>query len=152
LKRLIEDLLKGKLFGHPVHMMLVHFPSALLPVSLIADFAAIFYGENNFYLFAFYSAVVGTAFGWLALLFGVIDLLSIPPEHSAFNKALIHGGLNFFWLILFSVYTVMEIKTYPEIGYSSLKLIVKIAVVTGLLFSNFLGGELVLKFGIGKKE
>ncbi len=133
-------------------MMLVHFPSALFPVSLIADLAAIIYGEHTFYTFAFYSAVAGIAFGWLALLFGVIDLLRIPPEHSAFYIALIHGGLNFFWLILFSIVIGMEIKTYPETGYSSMKLIVKLAAVTGLLFSNFLGGELVLKFGIGKKE
>jgi uncharacterized membrane protein len=150
--KLISDLARGRLFGHPVHMMLVHFPSALFPVSLIADIAGIVFKEHNFFIFGFYSAVTGTTFGWLALLFGIVDLLKIPGEQPAFNKALIHGGLNFLWLTIFTIIIGMEIKNHPQIGYSLLKVIGKSIAVAGLLFSNFIGGELVLKYGIGKKE
>jgi len=79
-------------------------------------------------------------------------LLKISSDNEAFNKALLHGGLNFLWLTIFSVLTGLEIKSYPMIEYSQVKLLLKIFVVTGLIFSNYLGGELVLKYGIGKKE
>ena len=132
--------------------MLVQFPSSLFPLSLLSDLTALYTGDNNFYLFSFYLAFAGTAAGWLALLFGILDLMKIPAEKTEFNKALIHGGLNFLWLISFSILVGSEMKIYPSLEYSLIKLIVKIIVVTGLIFSNFIGGELVLRYGIGKKE
>jgi uncharacterized membrane protein len=131
-------------------MMLVHFPSALFPVSLLADFIAIYSGDNSFYTFSFYALAAGTGFGWIALVFGLIDLLKISSDHKAFNKALLHGGLNFLWLITFSVLTGLKLKSYPAIEFSLSEIIIKSIVVSGLIFSNFLGGELVLRFGIGK--
>jgi uncharacterized membrane protein len=132
--------------------MLVQFPSSLFPLSLLADLIAVYSGNNHFYIFSFYSAFAGTAIGWLALLFGIVDLVKIPAEQTAFNKALIHGGLNFLWLTAFSVLVATEVKNYPSFEYSIIKLVVKIIVVTGLILSNYIGGELVLKHGIGKKE
>jgi uncharacterized membrane protein len=152
LRKLIKDLLKGKLFGHPVHIMLVQFPSSLFPLSLLADLIAVYTGNHHFYIFSFYSALAGTAVGWLALLLGIVDLIKIPAEHTAFNKTLIHGGLNFLWLTAFTVLVGTEVKYYPSSGYSFIRLVVKTIVVTGLIFSNYIGGELVLKYGIGKKE
>ena len=132
--------------------MLVQFPSALFPLSLLGDLIGIYSGNNHFYIFSFFSAFAGTAVGWLALLFGIVDLIKIPAEQTAFNKALIHGGLNVLWLSAFTVLIAAQIKNYPSVGYSITELVVKTIVVTGLIFSNYIGGELVLKYGIGKKE
>lgn len=133
-------------------MMLIHFPSALFPASLIADFTAIIFNDNIFFIFSFYAAAAGVIFGFAALIFGVIDLLKLPSASRVFNVALLHGGLNFLWLTVFSILAGMDIKYYPDIEHSTLNLTIKTFVVSGLIFSNYLGGELVLKYGIGKKE
>jgi len=132
--------------------MLVHFPSALFPVGLIADLAGFFMNNANFYLFSFYCTTGGVVFGFMALIFGIIDLLKISPQDKAFNTALTHGGLQFLWLIIFSVLIKSDINNYPSIFHSLFNIILKALLVSGLLFTNYLGGELVLKYGIGKKE
>ena len=153
MKKLFGEILDGRLFGHPIHMMLVHFPSALFPMSVVFDLASIYFEDNNLSLFSFYSAAAGITLGWFALIFGIIDLLKIESQPKAFSKALLHGGLNLTWLIIFSVFVGIDFKTYPQINFPNiLEVVVKIWTVIGILFSNFLGGELVLRFNIGKKK
>ena len=132
-------------------MMLVHFPTALLPMSAGFDIARIFFRDENLTLFSFYCGTAGTAIGFLALLFGTGDLLRIETEIRAFTKALLHGGLNLTWLIIFSVIIGIDLKTYPHLNLPSTgEVLIKLCVVAGMLYSNFLGGELVLKHDIGK--
>ncbi|PYJ69919.1 MAG: hypothetical protein DME75_10185 [Verrucomicrobia bacterium] len=50
-----------RLFGHPLHMMLVHFPIALWSVSLLGDVAWLWRGETLWAEMAFWS--IGAA-GW----------------------------------------------------------------------------------------
>jgi uncharacterized membrane protein len=147
------EILQGKLFGHPIHMMLIHFPSALLPLSVIFDAAGIYFKESNFILFSFYSAAAGAAAGWFALIFGIIDLLKIESSSKAFSTGLWHGGLNLLWLLIFSLFTGIDLKSYPGIDFpSSGEFLSKIIAAAGPLYSNFLGAELVLKYGIGRKK
>jgi len=148
----LNNILKGRLFGHPIHMMLVHFPSALFPLS--ASFALISFllHNNELALFNFYIICTGAAMGWLALIFGIIELLQIQELEAPFKIALIHGGLNSLWVSVFTILAGVQVKYYPIIPVPSLaQVIIEIAVVLMMLYSNFLGGELVLKHGIGKK-
>jgi uncharacterized membrane protein len=132
-------------------MMLVHFPIAFLPMSAGFDIAGIYFNNENLALFSFFCGVAGVALGLLALLFGAGDLLKIETKSKAFTKALLHGGLNLTWLLVFSVIVGIDFKTYPQINLPSIgEILIKICVVIGMLYSNFLGGELVLKFDIGK--
>lgn len=133
-------------------MMLIHFPSALFPISLIADFAAVYLDDNIFFFFSFYAAASGAVLGFASIIFGVIDLLKIPTGTEIFNTALIHGGLGFLWVIVFSIFAGVDIKYYPEIHHSTANIIVKTLAVGGLVYSNYLGGELVLKYNVGKKD
>ena len=149
---LIKNLTGGRLFGHPIHMMLVHFPAALFPVSAALSIVSFYFINQTISLMNFYIICIGAFWGWIALLYGIIDLLKIKEESKPFKVALVHGGLNTLWLMFFTVLAGIQFKTYPDISVPSLaEVLCSVVVVLGMLYSNFLGGELVLRFQIAKK-
>src|SRR5688572_11723799 len=84
-----------KLFGHPIHMMLVHFPAALLPMDFLCSAAYLMYPESGLVAAGFYAMMAGTVLGWLAVVSGTFDLLTVMKENeNALKSALIHGGIN----------------------------------------------------------
>lgn len=148
--KLISDIKEGKLFGHPIHAMLVHFPSALLPVSVIFDTLAFILGNTALASAAFYTLVAGLIGGVCAAIFGAIDFYHLPPTHKAWSKAAIHASLNILWLCLFTVLVGLRAKQYPLIELATpTELVIAIIGIIGLIYSNFLGGDLVFHYGIG---
>lgn len=83
-----------KLFGHPVHLMLIHFPAALFPMELVCYF--IFYktGNSSFGNASFYATFGGVLLGWVAIVTGTIDLIIIKDDGAVQAKALIHGTIK----------------------------------------------------------
>ena len=66
-----------KIFGHPLHMMLIHFPTALLPMDFLLSFFAYYNKDSSFLTAAFYCLAGGVLAGGLAIITGLIDLLLI---------------------------------------------------------------------------
>lgn len=148
-----KSIIKGRLFGHPIHMMLVHFPAALFPVSAALSLLSYIQKDSIISLFNFYVICIGTVIGWVALIFGFNDLLKIQDNKKAFNTGIIHGSLNTLWLSVFSVLGGIQIKYYPLIPTPSLTVvIIEIIVVLSMLYSNHLGGRLVLRYGVGTER
>ena len=153
--KFIRELKVGKLFGHPIHSMLVHFPSALLPVSVIFDVLGFFSNDQVFASSAFYTLAAGLIGGMGAAVFGAMDFYRLSPTHEAWSKAGLHAVLNILWLCLFTILLGLRIKHYPQIELATpIELIISIAGVLGLIFSNFLGGDLVFhhRLGVHEKE
>ncbi len=133
--------------------MLVHFPSALFPTSVFFDVLAFIWGDKALANAAFYTLTVGLIGGIAAAIFGAIDFYRLSPTHEAWNKAGLHACLNIIWLSLFAVLLGLRIKSYPLIGLATpTELIISILGVIGLIFSNFLGGDLVFRHKIGIHE
>jgi len=143
-----------KLFGHPPHLMLIHFPSALFPMETVCYGLFYFTGLTSYGEAAYYAVLGGVLLGWAALLFGAWDLIRIPPERDKTIKiALIHGFVNGIVLIGFSVFAYTAFKKYPELPPAKLPvLIVKGFLVLAMLAGNYLGGNLVLKHKLGMQE
>ena len=139
-----------KLFGHPVHLMLIHFPAALFPMELILYFAYFQSGNTSFATASFYSMWGGVAFGWLAVLTGFIDLIKIKDNQAAAKvKALVHGTINATVLTVYSVFAYMLYKDYPALPAATLTaLIIKAVLNVGMIAGNYLGGALILKHKI----
>lgn len=136
-----------RLFGHPVHVMLIHFPSALFPMELVCYGLLFFTGEKSFATASYYAMTGGVVLGWLAVITGALDLAKIPPYKPAVvKKALIHGAINSSVLISYTVFVYLVNKQYPNIRDASPGLLaVKAFLVAVLIFGNWLGGELILK-------
>jgi uncharacterized membrane protein len=133
--------------------MLIHFPIAFLLLSTVLDLFSLFY--YNFYLaeLAVYSLFLGVTSGILAAGFGAIDLIKIKNDQAVLKIALLHGGLNVLWMMLFGVIAGIQFKQLPDILIiNTWMFILKVLSAAGLLYSNFLGGELVLKYGVGRKK
>ncbi len=86
----------------------------------------------------------------LALLFGAIDMLSISGNGKAMKIALLHGGLNTLWVSAYAIIAGIQLSEFPNINIPAIvSICCKLAVVLGMTYSNFLGGELLLKYEIG---
>lgn len=145
-----KELIRGRFLGHPIHVMLVHFPSALFPTALLFD-ALAHYTQNGLYAFiAFYILGLGVASGVAAACFGAIDYAAIPPQHNAWKTASVHTLLNVLWITIFGTLFGIRMVEYPDIKITTLtQLLMNALTVSGLIFSNYLGGELVFRHHLG---
>lgn len=70
--------------------MLIHFPTALLPMDFVCYGLLYYTHQNSFAYASFYALIGAVALGWLAALFGIADIIKIPAEKTdAMQKALI---------------------------------------------------------------
>jgi uncharacterized membrane protein len=151
--KFISELSKGKLAGHPIHVMLVHFPLALFPVSLLFDLIYFKSPDSAFSTMSFYCLVLGLAGGYMAAIFGMIDLINLKKDDELLNKALIHAGVNS--LVIFS-YTILAFVRYKQPNYLGDELWIYIG--SNVLLNLFLivgahyGGDLVFRYRVGVKE
>jgi uncharacterized membrane protein len=141
---------KARLFGHPIHQMLIVFPLGLLGTSLLFDILYLATGNDSWSLVSYYMIAAGIVSGLLAAPFGLIDWLAIPGGTRAKRIGLLHGGGNVVVLLLFVLSWLLrrDVPTAPggaEVGLSAVGVL--LALVTG-----WLGGELVDRLGIGVDE
>jgi uncharacterized membrane protein len=136
-----------KIFGHPVHMMLVHFPSALLPMDFICSLIYFFTGDQSFLTASFYAGVAGVTTGWIAAFAGALDLIKIAEEKNHLvKKVLWHAGTNLTVVAFFTVTTYKHYTHYPELqSEGAFLLLLKGVALCILIIGNFIGGNLVLK-------
>ncbi len=137
-----------KFIGHPLHVMLIHFPTALLPMDLVLSYLFYRTGNESFDTAAFYCLIAGVAIGLLAGITGLIDLIGIKDK-TAMAAALVHGGINLTVILLFAVFAYRGWKQYPATEMPSLtSIIVKLLGVIFMFVGNYLGGRLIFKHHI----
>jgi uncharacterized membrane protein len=110
--------------------------------------------NDSFGLAAFYAMAGVVVPGWLAIVFGFIDLVKIPAQEPQAQKiALIHGCINTVIIIAYTILAMKAYKAYPQtVDASTALLIGKGFLLLCLLVGNYLGGNLVLKYGIGTEN
>jgi uncharacterized membrane protein len=146
----IRDLQKGKLLGHPIHVMLIHFPMAMFPVGFILDLISWLQDDRVFALFGFYCMGIGLAGAIIASFFGIIDFLRLPDDKIIRTKAVIHACINMLTVFIYLGLFLFRLPDYPEQKIVSLALnMVNGCLVLGLMISAHFGGELILKHKIG---
>lgn len=91
-----------KLFGHPVHPILVVFPLGILGGSVIFDVVYLITKAGRWADITFWMIAAGAVGGLLAAVFGLIDWLAIPPGTRAKRVGLLHGAGNAVVVALFA--------------------------------------------------
>jgi uncharacterized membrane protein len=138
---------RAKLFGHPIHQMLIVFPLGLLATSFFFDIGCRVTHRPGLGVAAYYMIAAGIAGGLLAAVFGLIDWLAIPSGTRAKTIGLWHAGGNVVVLALFAAswWTRRGLAESPPTTAIVLSgLAVGLALITG-----WLGGELVDRLGVG---
>jgi uncharacterized membrane protein len=142
---------RAKLFGHPIHQMLVVLPLGLLVMAVLFDLMDAVTGRTGWSLSSFWNIVAGVVTGVLAAVFGLADWLAIPAGTRAKRVGALHGLGNVVVLTLFTLVAVLRWTTpgheAPAVAFVLELCGLALGVVTG-----WLGGELVDRLGIGVDE
>ena len=138
---------KAKLFGHPIHQMLIVFPLGLLATSVIFDLIYLATGGSTWFTVSYWLIIAGVIGGWGAAPFGLIDWLAIRVDTHAKRIGAIHGAGNVVVLALF--FTGWLMRESPPIMPSMTSLLFSFLGLSGALITSWLGGELVARMGVG---
>ena len=137
-----------KLFGHPVHPMLIVFPLGLLATAVIFDILYLSSGNRLLPTASYYMIAAGILGGLLAAIFGFIDWLALPNGSRAKNIGLWHGLGNVVIVGLFAVSWLLRGNNVDFVP-DSLALILSFAGAALALVTAWIGGELVYRLGVG---
>jgi len=138
---------KTKLFGHPIHPMLVVFPLGLFATAVIFDIIYLTGGNPAFPTASFYMIAAGIIGGLLAALFGLIDWLALPNNTRAKSIGGWHGIGNVLIVTLFAVSWLLR-RDNPNFVPDGLASILSFAGVGLALITGWIGGELVYRLGV----
>ena len=138
---------RAKLFGHPIHTMLIVFPLGLLAMALVFDVLYLATGNGYWAQVAYAMIAAGIITGFLAAPFGLIDWLAIPAGTRAKRVGALHGAGNVVVLVLYAVSWSrrgLDPQAPPGLAYIFSFAGGVLALVTG-----WLGGELVDRLAVG---
>ena len=130
--------------GHPIHPLLVPLPIGLWVFSFVCDLFFVFgSGAPNWSTVALYTMAGGIVGALAAAVFGLIDLLSLPPEPR--RTALTHMAINLVVVVLYVINFWRRSGTPDNPGgYVWLSLI----AIALLVVSGWLGGRMVYVLGV----
>jgi uncharacterized membrane protein len=136
-----------KLFGHPVHPMLIVLPLGLFSVGVLFDIVYLVTGSDEFATVAFWNITIGIVGGLLAALFGVIDWWAIPRGTRARRIGLWHGTGNVVIVVLFVASWLLR-RADHAYAPNLLPFVLGFVGVGLALVTAWLGGELVYRLRV----
>jgi uncharacterized membrane protein len=136
-----------KLFGHPVHPMLIIFPAGLFSTAVIFDILYLIFRNPALTTVSYYIIAAGVVGGLLAAIFGFIDWSGLPNNSRARNIGLWHGLGNFTIVVLFAVSWLIR-RGNVDFVPSGFALVLSFAGILLALITLWIGGELVYRLGV----
>jgi uncharacterized membrane protein len=136
-----------KIFGHPIHPLMIHFSTALLPMDVVMSFLYKATGKTMYYHCGYFCLLGAVLMGIPAIITGLLELPRLVHAHKqAVAAALYHGFLNSFIILVFGIFLWKSMKIFPAPVPVTFSLCVIKAVLIVLLFAgNYLGGKLIYK-------
>ena len=141
---------RAKLFGHPIHQMLIVFPLGLLATALVFDVVQLVSGNGFWSELSYWMIAAGVISGLIAAPFGLVDWLAIPWRTRAKRIGAVHGAGNVVVIALYGLSWLMRTgnPAVPEIPALAMSFLGGgLALITG-----WLGGELVDRLAVGVDE
>jgi uncharacterized membrane protein len=141
---------RAKLFGHPIHPILIPFPLGLLVTSFIFDIIYLITDNDAFSVAAFWMIAAGVIGGLAAAVFGAIDFSRVPDGTRAHSIGVWHAVLSVSMVVLFAVSWLLRVDDPAEPGVIPILLSLVGATLAGA--TGWFGGELVGRLGMGVHE
>ncbi|HET7478417.1 MAG TPA: DUF2231 domain-containing protein [Rubrobacteraceae bacterium] len=141
---------RARMMGHPIHPILIPFPLGLLTTSVVFDIVHLITGSGQWAVISFWMIAAGVIGGLAAAVFGLIDWLGIPSGTRAKSVGLLHGASNFVMVALFAVSWLLRLEAPGAPGIVAIAL--SFLGVGLAALGGFLGGELVVRMGVGVSE
>jgi uncharacterized membrane protein len=139
-----------RIFGHPVHPVVTHFPMALLPVSLLGDLLGVWTEVSFWWSFSFYSLSIGLIMSIPTLLSGLIDFLAIPQKGYAERVAMRHMTIMISAIMMYTGSFFIRLGVEIPSGWWSISSVsLSLLGLIFLLVGGWFGGQLVYRYGVG---
>jgi uncharacterized membrane protein len=143
----MPNLLQGGR-GRPLHPMLVHFPVALYPTSLVFDLLSHLSDDGNpFVRGAFTLIVVALAVSVLAVAAGFADFLPIENGSRTWRIAVLHMSVQLVTGGLFLANAVLRGRDLDVTATPTGPIILSLVGLLTLTLGSALGAELVYRHG-----
>lgn len=139
---------RAKLFGHPIHQMLVVLPLGLLIGAVVFDILYLVFGNRLFAAVSFYNIAGGVISGLLAAVFGIIDFSNIPGGTRAKRVGTAHMFGNLIVIVLFAWSWIIR-NSAVDYAPPTIALVLSFLGVGIGAVTAWLGGELVDRLGVG---
>jgi uncharacterized membrane protein len=140
----------ARVFGHPIHPMLIPFPIAFFIGAFVTDIVYVQTAYLMWQYFSIWLITAGLIMGGLAAIFGFIDYFA-NRRVRALRPATPHMLLNLLAMIL----SLVNAFVHSRDGWRAVVpegIILSGVVVLILLVSGWLGGEMVHRHGVGVVE
>jgi uncharacterized membrane protein len=142
-----------RLFGHPIHPMLVHFPIVLWTVAVVAYIAHAAGVAEPVDAVAKFANGAGLIMAMLAMLAGLFELRTIDSRSEAMRVATWHMMIMATVWVCFLMALMLSMPN--GLDHSMAQLAVVICAVVGFLLMSvggWLGGRLVYEFGVAVQD
>lgn len=143
------DLVRGRLGAHRFHPMLIHFPVALYPFSVVMYWLS--RDEPALSTAGLYAHAAAVAVSVVAIVYGLMDLIKIDSRSAAWRTGIVHAGLNACWFFTFIILLAYRIK-HPDAGGGTAFLIIMAVATLGVFVSNYFGAEMIVRHRVGVSE
>src|SRR5262245_60487078 len=150
LSRATEEIMESrtKIFGHPVHPMLIVLPLGLFIGGVVSDAVYLLWGFPSLASVGHWNIAGGLAGGFLAAVAGVLDWLGIPAGTRAKRVGIYHAASNVTAMLIFAGVFWMRVNSANLAPTVPLVTVEGIALAFGAV-GGWLGGELVDRLGVG---
>lgn len=140
---------KARLLRHPMHPMLVMFPTALFPLLLVLDGLHLAFGDAAFWTVGFWVALLGVLTTLAAIVPGTVDMAAIPDGTKAHRTGLYHAVVGTGVLLAYAaaVWLRWPAGSAPEGVVPAVVLDAAGVLLVGA--QGWLGGELVYRHHVG---
>jgi uncharacterized membrane protein len=137
-----------RLFGHPLHPAVVHFPLACWVLLPFSDLAALYYAIE-FETASLFLLASGVTIGLLALISGMIDMAQLPKNDEVDRLSIIHSSIMATVWCAFAFFLFMRSQDGSLVDHSIY--LMAASWLTGIItmIGGWFGAELVYKQGAG---
>lgn len=140
-----------RVFGHPLHAALSHFPMGLLGTSLLWDVIGVWRGEAVWWAVSYWSVVAGLVTAGVAAVAGAVDYAAIEQGDPALDTGNRHLLLILCALVPYFVGLIAKGGPGVPAGRAVLgALLLDGAGLLLLTAGGWYGGHLVFHHGVGR--
>lgn len=139
-----------KLWGHPIHPMLIVFPVGLLPMSLIFDIIGMISDNGNWHVASYYMIGAGLLMGLVAAVFGFMDWSGLPDGTKAKRIGVYHMSANLVVVVLFIISWLT--RNGDAATPDTISILMSLFGVAVLSYGGWQGGTMVYKLGAAVDE
>ena len=134
----------------PVHPIFVHFPIALLALSVAADFVAFFTNIESLRNTGWWSLLGAAVGGAVAVLAGIFDMRRADMKDEVHARVHQHMKVGLALLTVIVALTAWRWLVFQQSGLPVSAVYLDCAVLAMALagFQGWLGGELVYTYGV----